>query len=71
MTHPASLGDIQLKLHGCMDGRRKEQTMRTLFWMGESPSVRGLMRKRRQAFFNRPPAKLDEQLREAHADENA
>lgn len=31
MTHPASLGDIQLKLHECMDGRRKEQTMRTLF----------------------------------------
>lgn len=31
MTHPASLGDIQLKLHECMDGGRKEQTMRTLF----------------------------------------
>lgn len=31
MTHPASLGDIQLKLHERMDGGRKEQTMRTLF----------------------------------------
>ena len=30
MTYPASLGDIQLKLYECMDGRRKEQTMRTL-----------------------------------------
>lgn len=27
MTHPASLGDIQLKLHECMDGRRKERTL--------------------------------------------
>ena len=31
MTYPASLGDIQLKLHERMDGRRKEQMMRTLF----------------------------------------
>ena len=31
MIYPASLGDMQLKLHGCMDGRRKEQTIRTLF----------------------------------------
>lgn len=27
MNHPASLGDMQLKLHGCMDGRRKERTL--------------------------------------------
>ena len=31
MTYPVSLGDIQLKLHECMDGGRKEQTIRTLF----------------------------------------
>ena len=31
MTHPASLGDMQLKLYECMDCGRKEQTMRTLF----------------------------------------
>ncbi len=31
MTHPASLGDMQLKLHECMDGGRKEQMIRTLF----------------------------------------
>ena len=31
MTHPASLGDMQLKLHEYMNGGRKEQTMRTLF----------------------------------------